>query len=69
MLILNLSCASNGQETKPDVIETVKLTPIKVDTACDWVKAIWISKSDTLTPETARQIYNHNESVKAACHD
>lgn len=38
-----------------------------IDTACSWVRPIMISKDDALTPGTARQILDHNDSWKAAC--
>jgi hypothetical protein len=70
VIVMSLtSCAASGQETKANTLESAKSTTVVVDSACDWVQPIWISKSDVLTAETARQIYNHNESVNAACKD
>src|SRR5690606_21198232 len=38
-----------------------------VDTACNWVQPIYISREDALTDETARQILNPNEIWERAC--
>jgi hypothetical protein len=34
---------------------------------CEWVKPIYVSRTDALTDGTARQILAHNESWKAVC--
>ncbi|UYA98935.1 putative Rz1 protein [Xanthomonas phage vB_Xar_IVIA-DoCa8] len=62
-------CATNGRATKPpqSIAETVQTKPVVIDTACDWVRAIWVSKSDDMTPGTARQILNHNQAVVKNC--
>ena len=62
-------CAMNGRGTKPpqSIAETVQTKPVVIDTACDWVKAIWVSKSDDMSPGTARQILNHNQAVVKNC--
>ncbi|UKH49204.1 hypothetical protein vBPaeTR_39 [Pseudomonas phage vB_Pae_TR] len=31
------------------------------------MRAIWVSKSDDMTPGTARQILNHNQAVVKNC--
>ena len=65
MLISLQSCATSGQGTK--YAEAISATPVVIDTACDWVEYIYISSADTLTPGTARQIWNHNEAVEQNC--
>jgi hypothetical protein len=47
------ACATNG--------------PVTIDTACDWVQPIMISKDDQLTPDTARQILNLDEQWQLTC--
>ena len=37
------------------------------DTACLWVKPIYLSPSDVLTTGTAAQILDHDEKWKANC--
>nr|DAR80770.1 MAG TPA: hypothetical protein [Caudoviricetes sp.] len=38
-----------------------------VDTGCDWVRPIYISKDDSLTTQTARDILIHNRKWKVVC--
>lgn len=38
-----------------------------IDTACDWVRPIMISKDDKLTIGTARQILDHDDAWKKHC--
>ena len=38
-----------------------------IDTACDWVRPIWIHPADQLTPRTARQVLAHNETWQRIC--
>ncbi|UGO51992.1 hypothetical protein PHOOPHIGHTERS_58 [Serratia phage vB_SmaS_PhooPhighters] len=52
------SCAGTGQETSQ---------PRTIDTSCDWVTYIYISRQDSLTDGTARQILAHNEALQARC--
>lgn len=63
------SCSISGQGTKPpqSIAETVQTKPVVIDTACKWVSVIWVSKTDVLSPGTARQILNHNETVVKNC--
>lgn len=51
-------CASNG--------DVIKNKPI-IDPSCQWVDAIYISKDDSLTAGTARQILDHNEKWEFNC--
>lgn len=68
--LLLSACATTGQEIdKPTVREIIKESVKVVDTACKWVSPIYISKADTLTAGTARQILTHNETWKANCDD
>jgi len=55
---LLVSCATNG-----NVIEKINV----VDTACSWVKPIYISKDDVLTDGTARQILANNRAYASSC--
>lgn len=62
MLVMLLSsCATNGH-----AIKKLPQTFI-IDTACRWVKPIYISKDDVLTEGTAEQILILNESYIATC--
>ena len=40
---------------------------VVIDTSCDWVRPILISRDDVLTDGTARQILEHNETWQAVC--
>lgn len=69
MLVLT-ACAqnevqNNGQQVR--IEEVVRARTVIIDTACDWVRPIFISKSDQLTIETARAILGHNETWEAQC--
>ena len=55
--LLLTSCSLTGRETKVKV----------VDTSCDWIRPIYISKHDMLTSATARQILVHNKQWKKIC--
>lgn len=62
LLLIPLSlvdCATSGKETKP----------IIVDYSCHWLRPIYISKNDSLTAETARQILDLNETIEKVCPD
>jgi len=52
--------------TKPLPPEIITKTRT-VDTGCDWTKAIYVSKKDVLTDDTAKQIIAHNEAGAARC--
>ena len=69
-LLVLTACAqdgvnNNGQPVR--VEEVVMARTIIIDTACDWLRPIFISKSDRLTIETARAILGHNETWEAQC--
>lgn len=57
LALLNASCATTGRGTEIEVI----------DTACEWVRPITISKDDRLTDGTARLILAHNRAWVSAC--
>lgn len=42
-------------------------TPAVIDTACDWVRVIYVHSDDRLTNATAAAILAHDEKVKANC--
>ncbi len=69
-LLVLTACAQNGVSNNGQPVrveEVVKARTVLIDTACDWVRPIFISKSDTLTIETARSILVHNETWEAQC--
>lgn len=64
------SCATTGSETSepPPAPEVRIVTQTKlVDTACDWVKPIFVSKGDVLSDETAAAILAHNQTGAKNC--
>lgn len=61
------SCATGGPATKPDTdVKVVTQTKI-VDTGCDWTKPIFVSKTDVLSDEIARDILAHNLAGAKNC--
>jgi len=38
-----------------------------VDTSCNWVKPIYVRKTDTLSNKTASEILSHDEKWKQFC--
>ncbi|HKT65944.1 MAG TPA: hypothetical protein VJR91_20430 [Burkholderia sp.] len=38
-----------------------------VDTACDWTRPIYVSKTDVLSDDTARAILAHNQAGAKVC--
>ncbi|WP_230972975.1 hypothetical protein [Burkholderia vietnamiensis] len=38
-----------------------------VDTACDWTRPIYVSKTDELSDATAKQILAHNQTGAKNC--
>lgn len=67
MIITLISgCAINGRETE-SIGDVIQQTPVVIDTACKWVKPVFISKQDVLTDGTARQILAHNETYLINC--
>ncbi|MCA8326260.1 hypothetical protein [Burkholderia cepacia] len=37
------------------------------DTACDWTRPIYVSKTDVLSDETARAVLAHNQAGAKVC--
>ena len=69
-LLVLTACAQNGVSNNGQQVrieEVIKARTVIIDTACDWVRPIFISRSDTLTIETARSILVHNETWEAQC--
>lgn len=60
---LLISCTTTGPETdaEPRVVTRT------VDTACDWTRPIYVSKTDVLTDETAAAILAHNKAGAKVC--
>lgn len=65
------SCATTdtNKEQRPPtrVEEVIKERKVIVDTACDWVRPVYVHSLDQLTPGTARQILAHNETWEKVC--
>jgi hypothetical protein len=38
-----------------------------IDTSCDWVRPILVSRDDALSDDTARQVLMHNEQWELLC--
>ncbi|EDU1088595.1 hypothetical protein [Salmonella enterica] len=55
--MLIVSCGNRGS------------VPVVVDTACDWVKPIYLTDNDiaTMEKQTKRDVLAHNKSWKANC--
>lgn len=66
---LSSSCATDGPATKPSapcepqIIVKTRVT----DTACDWTRPIYVSKTDVLSDETARAVLAHNQAGAKVC--
>ncbi|OON35616.1 hypothetical protein BTJ39_22330 [Izhakiella australiensis] len=56
--MLIASCATNGP-----------VKPVVVDTACDWVRPIYVTRHDieVLDAQTKRDILAHNETWQKNC--
>lgn len=65
MTLLVTSCAQTGTATK--LKQAIDQQPIVIDTACDWVKPIYISNADVLSDGTARQILALNQTWQKNC--
>ncbi|MCA8339607.1 hypothetical protein LGM81_28150 [Burkholderia multivorans] len=67
---LNSSCATDGPATKASAVpcepQIVTKTRI-VDTGCDWTRPIYVSKTDVLSDETAKQLLAHNKTGAIHC--
>lgn len=69
MLLVQGCATTKTEENRPPTrVETViQERKIVIDTACDWVRPIYIHAIDVLTPGTARQVLAHNETWEAKC--
>ena len=38
-----------------------------INAGCEWIKPIFVSKDDVLTPGTARKILEHDEAWETNC--
>jgi hypothetical protein len=47
----------------PEVVTKTRI----VDTACDWVKPIYLDKTDVLSDATAKAILAHDQAGAKAC--
>lgn len=46
---------------------TVEYRPVVIDAGCKWTDIITVSSADVMTPVTARQLLNHNETYARNC--
>ncbi|WP_050883456.1 hypothetical protein [Burkholderia pseudomallei] len=69
LAVLSSSCATDGPATKPAVpCEPQIVVKTRVtDTACDWTRPIYVSKTDVLSDDTARAILAHNTAGAKVC--
>lgn len=58
-VMLLASCANTTSEIKSE--------PVVIDTSCNWVKPIMISRLDDVTEGTAGQILAHNRKYDRNC--
>jgi hypothetical protein len=65
LLALLSACAAPVCPPTPPA-EVVTKTRV-VDTACDWVKPIYLDKTDVLSDETAKAILAHDKAGAKAC--
>ncbi|KWI89547.1 hypothetical protein WM11_21515 [Burkholderia ubonensis] len=68
---LSSSCATTGPGSKPAAAapcepQIVTKTRI-VDTACDWTRPIYVSRTDVISDDTARAILAHNQAGAKVC--
>ncbi len=64
------SCSTNGPaqvKTQVAAVPEVQVKTRIVDTGCDWTKPIYVSKTDVLSDDTARQILAHNMAGEKNC--
>lgn len=65
---LLMSCAQTGPaEPAAPVEPQVEVRTRIVDTGCDWNSPIYVSKTDVLSDETAKQVLAHNKAGAAKC--
>jgi hypothetical protein len=64
LLALLTGCAATCPPTAaPEVVTKTRI----VDTSCDWVKPIYLDKTDVLSDATAAAILAHDEAGAAHC--
>jgi hypothetical protein len=64
LLALLTGCASTCPPTAaPEVVTKTRI----VDTSCDWVKPIYLDKTDVLSDATAAAILAHDKAGAAHC--
>jgi hypothetical protein len=66
LLIVLTGCDTLTRRTGFEVAEPEERIKI-IDNSCIWVKPIYISNKDVLTPGTARQILTLNEIWETQC--
>jgi hypothetical protein len=64
LLVLLTGCAATCPPIAPP--EVVTKTRV-VDTSCDWVKPIYLDKTDVLSDATASAILAHDQAGAAHC--
>jgi hypothetical protein len=63
-LLLLAGCASTCPPAPaPEVVTKTRI----VDTACDWVKPIYLDKTDVLSDATAKAILAHDQAGEKNC--
>lgn len=65
-LALLAACATTAQCPPTPAPEVVTKTRV-VDTSCDWVKPIYLDKTDVLSDATAAAILAHDKAGAAHC--
>lgn len=62
--VLLAGCATDCPQTAvPEVVAKTRI----VDTSCDWVKPIYLDKSDVLSDATAKAILAHDQAGAKIC--
>lgn len=62
-LALLVGCGAACPPPAPEVVTKTRV----VDTACDWVKAIYLDKTDVLSDATAKAILAHDQAGAKNC--
>lgn len=57
------TCPAVAPAPQPEVIAKTRV----IDTACDWVKPIYLDKTDVLSDETAKAILAHDQAGAKNC--
>lgn len=63
LIALLAGCAAPACPPPPEPVTKTRI----VDTACDWVKPIYLDKSDVLSDATAKAILAHDQAGEKAC--